>query len=125
MPIPYTRPQAQFNPAQSMQVPPPAMQDPSFAFMPPTYIQNVPAQPQSANPPYFAGGQPHAQPPLDIPSNLLNNAVNQNPYPRVNDNENIGGPTTILPRATKSPNRKNRRGKGKGKEIGRAEATGR
>jgi hypothetical protein len=120
MPTPYTRPQARFNPTHSMQIP---MYGPAVAPLPMNY-SGVPIQPPNVNAIYPAGHQPYTQPIVtNPPGDLSNNALDQNPYPQTNNNENIINPTPTLPRETKSPNRRHRRGKGKGKEIGRAEAS--
>ena len=98
MPTPYTRPQARFDPAQTMPIPPPTMYAPAPASLLMNY-SGIPVQPQGANVAHAAEYQSYIQPPANSP-------------PPVNNNENIGGPRSILPEATKSP-RKHRRGRGK------------
>lgn len=125
MPTPHIRPQARFNPAQSMQIPQPMMYVPAPAPLPMNY-SGAQLQPQGADGPYAAGYQSYIQPPANNPpGDFSTNVINHDQYPPVNNDENIGGPTSIPRGATKSPNRRHRRGKGKGKELERVEATGR
>jgi hypothetical protein len=122
MPTPYHRPQAWSSLPEPTFVPPPAMQAPSFAFIPPTYIQNVPAQAPNVNALYPAGYQSYAQPPANVSSsNLPNNAVDQSQDPRVN-NDNTVNPRSIAPGATR-PSKKSRRGNGRGNGKGGAQGS--
>ncbi|GAB7322787.1 hypothetical protein MBLNU13_g05358t2 [Cladosporium sp. NU13] len=109
---PYHRPQAWSSLLQPTFVPPRATQDPSFALMPSTYIQNVPTQPSNVNAPYPARYQSYPQPPQNDQPSLSNTAVNQHQSPRVN-NDNTVNPTSSAP-GTMRPPKKSRRGKMKG-----------
>ncbi|KAM0704845.1 hypothetical protein Q7P35_007631 [Cladosporium inversicolor] len=113
------RPQARFDPAQAMTVPPPEMYAPAPAptFLPTNHL-GVPVQPQSADVLYAAAYQFYPPPPVNDPSGGLstNNAVDQDHHPRVNVNENILNPTLVSPEATRPPKEHHRRNKRKGKE---------
>jgi hypothetical protein len=92
------------------------MQNPSFACIPPTYIQNVPGQPSNVNALYPAEYQryPQQPPQKDQPS-LSDTAIDQAQYPQVNNNETTVNPTPIAPVATRPPKKNHHhRGKGKG-----------
>ena len=126
MPMPYHVSQAWSSRSQPTYVSPPGMQNPSFACIPPTYIQNVPGQPSNVNALYPAEYQryPQQPPQKDQPS-LSDTAIDQAQYPQVNNNETTVNPTPIAPGATRPP-KKNHRGKGKGGKVklageGRAE----
>jgi len=94
--------------------------------IPPTYIQNMPAQPSNVNALYHAESQRSPQhPPQNDQPSLSDTAIDQAQYPQVNNNETTVNPTPIAPGATRPPKR-NHRGKGKGGKVklageGRAE----
>jgi hypothetical protein len=115
IPTHYNSSQAWFNPARSMNIPPPTMYAPASTFWPRDY-SSIPTQPLGATTPHAAENHSHHQPPAnDPPGGLSNNAIDQDHYSRLN-NENIANPMPGPPRATRSPRRSRRRkGKGKGR----------
>ena len=116
MPTSYHASQAWANRPQPTYVSPPGTQNPSFACIPPTYIQNVPGQPSNVNALYPAEYQryPQQPPQKDQPS-LSDTAIDQAQYPQVNNNETTVNPTPIAPGATRPPKKNHHhRGKGKG-----------
>lgn len=120
IPTPYNRPQAWVDPAQSMQIHPPAMYGPAPTLMPTNY-SGVPIQPPSVNTLHPAVYQSYPQLPATAPpGDLSNNTVNQDQYSRANSNETMVNPRSIAPGATR-PRRKNHRGNGRGNGKERAE----
>ena len=121
IPTPYHRPQVRSSHPKPTYVPAPAMKTPSSAPMPPTYIQNVPAQPPNVNALHPAGYQSHSQPPQTDHPSLSTNTADQHQYPRVN-NDNTVNPASVAPGATRSA-KKSRRGNGRGNGKRRAEGS--
>jgi len=120
IPTPHNRPQAWVDPAQSMQIHPPAMYAPAPTLVPTNY-SSVPIQPPNVNTLHPAGYPSYLQPPANPPPGDLSiNAIDQVRYPQVNNNENIGNPTSIAAGATR-PHKKSRRGNGRGNGKERAE----